>query len=113
MNVETAASVLRRARQQIVQMGWSPFDEGERLCIYSAVGLVVFGRKAASLTNEELAVLDGTVEFLCDAVGNVARIMDWELTKGRSIGDVLGAFDRAITAAEWSLDEAGGGPEAA
>ncbi len=111
-SVETAASVLRRAAILIRARGWSPFDEGSRLCIYSAVGIVVFGRSAAALTNNELALLDHTIEFVCDAVGNVERIMDWETGTGRTAEDVLGALERAAVAADWELS-GDGPPEAA
>lgn len=105
MMVETAASLLRRAKQQIVQHGWSPFDMGERLCIFSAIGLVTFGRRVIDLSEAEMTAVERTAEHIRSAVGSPKQLYDWESSKQRITADILSAFDRAISAAELELHE--------
>jgi hypothetical protein len=106
--VDTSANLLRRAREQIQQHGWSPYDLGERLCIFSALGMVTFGRRVIDMSEAEMTALDRTVRFVSDVIGGL-EVIEWEQTRGRNQGDVLGALARAAERAEWD-DNA---PEAA
>lgn len=102
----TAADVLRRARAVLVERGWyqgaySPEDSDQStcpVCAYGAINVATSGKPDDSVD----AVGFAAEEALRAVVRDIARqgVVPWNDTPGRTLDEVLAAFDRAIAIAE-------------
>lgn len=95
----TASEILRQGKANIIARGWC---QGDELAIHGPSGGPCCAATALSTSGwGDWQQVDDALEFIKDAVGVDRRvdIATWNDAPGRTVEEVLAAYDRAIEAA--------------